>query len=186
LAPTLMHLELRLAYRWMDEGENAFAPVLKQLVNLKNLFLFRVDDGPATSFKALESLTKLEHVYFVGCNALRLPRPPKPAPQIWTIDLSAHRHLKSLIFADASLCHESEWGKGGFQALVAPPQLTEFGCLGYRGKESYASKALETHLQSSDVAVLKPDFPDGDEEGLKQFWLELEQRAPWAQAKPLT
>lgn len=192
LAPTLVHLELRLSNQWMCEGEDVLAP-LASLTSLRRLHISRLRDGFAKTLKAFETLVALEDLFYEGANETYLdeeeyddrgnvvPRPPRktPHPPEATLDLSRLGRLRRLVFVEASFCAANE-GCHQLQALVLPPQLSELTCVPVYG--STCTDTLVAQLSARGIMLHRRDPPKnrGEPAAAKEFWNGiLALTGPW-------
>lgn len=196
LAPTLIHLELRLSNQWMCEGEDVLAP-LASLTSLRRLHISRLRDGFAKTLKAFETLVALEDLFYEGANETYLdegeyddrgnfvaspPRKTPPPPEA-ILDLSRLQRLKRLVFVEASFCAASE-GCHQLQVLLLPPQLSELTCVPVY--DSACTDTLVAELSARGVTLHRraPPKNRGEATASKEFWNGvLALTGPWFRLK---
>ena len=183
-ASTLEYLELNLSFQWMAEGDDVLAPVAS-LVNLKKLRIQRRRDGDPRDLKHLESLTKLERLYFWGTNRLdyllRDDSDEESLAPNYVLDFSAMKNLHSVVFIETSFCHISEKDRNA-QALVLPERVQNVACVDQYG--SKWSDLLFDSLEERGVTVYKKSREEVSEEVWEEIdslyggWISLnEQKA---------
>jgi len=162
-ASSLEYLELNLSFQWMAEGDDVIEPVAS-LVNLRELRIYRRRDGAPYELKHLERLQKLERIFYWGCNRLELQSNLDPWP---VLDLTQLKALTSVVFVEASFCHESEQRS---QVLILPRQVMHVACIDVYGSET--SKHLLGELEKRRLDVYHKKVKQNSEyEGI---WKEVD------------
>lgn len=143
-ASSMEYLELNLSSQWMAEGDDVIEPIAS-LINLRELRIYRRRDGAPYELKHLERLEKLERIFYWGCNRLELQSNLDPWP---VLDLTQLKALTSVVFIEASFCHESEQRS---QVLILPRQVIHVACIDIYGSET--SKHLIEELAERGLDV---------------------------------
>jgi len=172
----LEYLEVNLSCQWMAEGDDVLEPIAS-LVNLRELRIQRRRDGATNEFKHLESLKKLERLFFWGCNRLdfipdfdpyKTPD-PETLSQDYVLDLSRLETLKSVVFIETSFSHISEKGNES-QVLILPLHVKHVACIDIYG--SKWSKLLLKDLKKRGLNVYTKDiFKLGESQ---ELWKEID------------
>ena len=147
----------------MTEGDDVLEPIAS-LTNLRELRIQRRRDGAPYELKHLESLTKLERIFYWGCNRLELQESLDPWP---VLDLSQLKALNSVVFVEASFCHRSEQRS---QILILPRQVMHVACIDIYGSET--SKLLIKDLEERGLDVYAKDITQASES--EEMWREID------------